>query len=87
VQEAYDRVWRTGLWYRLYECEVRGKIWRMIRAMYAHMVRVVIVDGQRTDPFPVDVGVSQAIGCKSLEHSSFLGRIEYMCNFKLIHAI
>ena len=33
VKAAYDRVWRTGLWHQLYQCGVRGKAWRMVRAM------------------------------------------------------
>jgi len=72
VKSAYDRVWRTGLWYRLFECGVRGKLWRMIRAMYAHMMRVVIVDGQRTDSFSVDVGVSQGSVLSPFLYSVFI---------------
>ena len=31
VKKAYDTVWRDGLWIRLWEEGVRGKMWRMKR--------------------------------------------------------
>jgi endonuclease/exonuclease/phosphatase family metal-dependent hydrolase len=72
VKSAYDRVWRTGLWHQLYECGVRGKTWRMIRAMYARMQRVALVDGQRSAPFPVQVGVSQGSVLSPFLYSVFI---------------
>ena len=33
VKKAYDRVWRDGLWKRLWESGVRGKMWRVVRGM------------------------------------------------------
>lgn len=72
VKSAYDRVWRTGLWYQLFQCGVRGKAWRMIRAMYNGMERVALVDGRRTSPFPVDVGVSQGSVLSPFLYSVFI---------------
>ena len=34
VKKAYDTVWRNGLWRRLWEEGVRGKMWRVIKGMY-----------------------------------------------------
>ena len=34
VQKAYDTVWRNGLWVKLWELGVRGKMWRVIKEMY-----------------------------------------------------
>ena len=34
VQKAYDSVWRNGLWFKLWEFGVRGKMWRVITRMY-----------------------------------------------------
>ena len=31
VKKAYDTVWRVGLWRRLWEDGVRGKMWRVVR--------------------------------------------------------
>ena len=72
VKSAYDRVWRTGLWHQLFMCGVRGKAWRMLRAMYAGMERSVLVDGQRTPHFPVNVGVSQGSVLSPFLYSVFI---------------
>src|SRR5690348_17141800 len=34
VKKAYDSVWRDGLWKRLWDAGVRGKMWRIIKNMY-----------------------------------------------------
>ncbi|MEP5445307.1 hypothetical protein, partial [Ekhidna sp.] len=33
VQKAYDTVWRNGLWKKLWEIGIRGKMWRMMKKM------------------------------------------------------
>ena len=30
VQKAYDTVWRDGLWMKLWDMGVKGRIWRVI---------------------------------------------------------
>ena len=72
AKSAYDRVWRTGLWHQLFQCGVRGRAWRMIRAMYDKMQRVALVDGQRTEMFPVEVGVSQGSVLSPFLYSVFI---------------
>ena len=80
VKSAYDRVWRTGLWHQLFTCGVRGRAWRMLRAMYAGMERSALVDGQRTSPFPVDVGVSQGSVLSPFLYSVFIDGL--VCRLK-----
>ena len=33
VKKAYDTVWHDGLWLKLWEMGVRGKVWRIIKQM------------------------------------------------------
>ena len=33
VQKAYDTVWRNGLWVKLWDLGVRGRMWRVIKRM------------------------------------------------------
>ena len=61
LRKAYDRVWRIGLWKRLWDEGIRGKIWRIIRNLYERTQSCVLVDDERTDFFDVEVGVRQ--GC------------------------
>ena len=61
VKKAYDTVWRDGLWKRLWEEGVRGKMWRMIKAMYRTVQSSVLVDGEQTEMFELNTGLRQ--GC------------------------
>ena len=61
VKKAYDTVWRDGLWIRLWEEGVRGKMWRMIREMYRTVQSSVLVDGEQTEMFELNTGVRH--GC------------------------
>ncbi len=36
IKKAYDTVWRDGLWAALWQRGVRGKMWRVIRVLWAH---------------------------------------------------
>ena len=57
VRKAYDRVWRDGLWKRLWDAGVRGKMWRVLRRMYEKVNSCVLVDGERTGWFETKMGV------------------------------
>ena len=61
IKRAYDVVWREALWERLWICGVRGKMWRVIRKLYAKTESCVLVEDQRTEWSRCDVGVRQ--GC------------------------
>ena len=61
IKRAYDVVWRDALWVRLWMCGVRGKMWRVIRKLYAKTESCVLVENQRTEWSRCDVGVRQ--GC------------------------
>ena len=34
MQKAYDIVWRDGLWLKLWDMGVKGKMWRVVKGMY-----------------------------------------------------
>ena len=33
IQKAYDSVWHNGLWYKLWDMGVKGRMWRVIKKM------------------------------------------------------
>ena len=61
VKKAFDRVFRAGLWKRLAEEGVRGKLWRVLKSIYETVESCVVIDGRLSDWFPIDTGVRQ--GC------------------------
>ena len=61
IKRAYDVVWREGLWERLWQCGMRGRMWRVIQRLYQKTVSCVVVDGEKTEWKRSEVGVRQ--GC------------------------
>ena len=53
VRKAYDTVWRNGLWYKLL---LAGKR-QMLRAMYANVVRRVVINGAQSGGASMEMGV------------------------------
>ena len=61
VAKAYDKVWRDGLWYKLWKAGIRGKMWRILRNIYRKVESSVLLGGNRTAWFLIEVGLRQ--GC------------------------
>jgi hypothetical protein len=47
VKKAYDTVWRDGMWKRLWDEGVRGRVWRVIKNMYSVVQSAVLVGKNR----------------------------------------
>ena len=54
-------VWRKGLWCRLWEVGVRGRLWRVLRTLYSRCEVAVRVGGEADDWYEEFVGVRE--GC------------------------
>ena len=61
IQKAYDRVWREGLWEKLAEYGISGKMWRVLRSIYENVESSVMLGGNNSRFFPINVGLRQ--GC------------------------
>ena len=61
VQKAFDTVWHDGLWCKLWELGIRGRMWRVIKNMYAITRSAVLLEGEKSKQFPIGQGVAQ--GC------------------------
>jgi len=61
IAKAYDKVWRDGLWYKLWKAGIRGKIWRTLKNIYQKVESSVLLGGNRTAWFDIQVGLRQ--GC------------------------
>ena len=61
IKKAYDTVFREGLWRRLWEAGVKGKMWRVLKNIYNKVESSVVVNGKRGEWFELHTGVRQ--GC------------------------
>ena len=69
AQKAYDTVWQDGLWLKLWDMGVKGKMWRVIKEMYEASKSAVYLEGEKSAEFRLEQGVAQ--GC-SLSFSVFI---------------
>ena len=66
LMHSYDTVWRNGLWVKLWELGVRGKMWRVIKEMYRVSRSAVLLDGECYE------GVAQGCSLSPILFSVFI---------------
>ena len=72
IQKAYDTVWHDGLWYKLWDMGVKGRMWRVIKKMYMSSRSAVLLEGEKSDSFNVDQGVAQGCSLSPILFSVFI---------------
>ena len=72
IQKAYDSVWRNGLWLTLWNMEVKGKMWRVIKTMYNSSRSAVLLEGEKSSTFSVEQGVAQGCSLSPILFSVFI---------------
>ena len=71
-QKAYDTVWHNGLWVKMWELGVRGKMWRVIKEMYSVSRSAVLLYGECSEAFDVQQGVAQGCSLSPILFSVFI---------------
>ena len=56
---AFDTIWRKALWKMMIAIGIDPKIVRIVEALYDDTECAVVIDGQLTERFSVDIGVRQ----------------------------
>ena len=51
IQKAYDSVWHDGLWYKLWDMGVKGRMWRVIKKNYESSKSAALLEGEKSDSF------------------------------------
>ena len=57
--KAFDSVWHQGLFYKLYQCGIRGFTYKAIVDLYTEMKSCVKYNGCTSEWFPVLQGTRQ----------------------------
>ena len=64
VKKAYDTVWRDGLWYKMWEMGIKGKLWRVARSLYANNRSCVFLEGKSSEFFQLIRGLPKVAHCR-----------------------
>ena len=64
--KAFDTVWRTGLWRKLQNCEIKGKCFKITYNMYNDIKSCVQYNGSQSELFPCLTVVRQEENLSSL---------------------
>ena len=59
LSKAYDRVWRKGLWAKLWSVGIKGKLLRLLMSTYSNPVLEVTINQVSSDPFQMADGLRQ----------------------------
>jgi hypothetical protein len=72
IRKAYDTVWQAGLFYKLKEKGVKGKMWRVLLDMFGKARSCVRVGGELSNMFDLMVGVGQGDPLSTLLFDVFI---------------
>ena len=84
LKQAFDRVWREGLWEKLVYHKIDGKCLHIIRKIYENIKSCVLVNNTKTEFFISNIGVRQGENLSPLLFIIFLNDLEEY--FKAHHA-
>ena len=73
---AFDSLWRAGLWRKLFDIGIKGKIFNVIRNMYSDIKSCISVNDQTSALFPSLSGVRQGENLSPILFSIYLNDIE-----------
>ena len=75
-KKAFDSIDRTSLWYKLIQNNIRGKVFRVIRNMYADLKSCVTNNNETSDFFKCNIGVRQGENLSPLLFALYLNDFE-----------
>ena len=75
-KKAFDSIDRTSLWYKLIQNNIRGKVFRVIRNMYANLKSCVVNNNETSDFFKCNIGVRQGENLSPLLFALYLNDFE-----------
>ena len=65
-------VWRDGMWLKLWDMGVKGRMWRVIKKVYEASRSTVLLKGEKSAMFSVEQGVAQGCSLSPILFSVFI---------------
>ena len=79
-KQAFDTVWRGGLWQKMFDSRINGKCFEIIKNMYSNIKSRISTAEGSTVFFPCQTGVRQGENLSPLLFSVFLNDLRhYLC--------
>ena len=76
LKQAFDRVWREGMWEKIAKYNINGKCLRVIKNIYKNIKSCVLINNKTTDFFISNIGVRQGENLSPLLFNLFLNDLE-----------
>ena len=75
-EKAFDKVWRNGLFHKLLNNSINGKMYNVILNMYKNIKSCISYNNSTSDYFPCEVGVRQGENLSPFLFALFLNDLE-----------
>ena len=75
VSKAFDTVWTNGLFYKLYEIGIRGRMWRLLYRAYKDFFCRVRIEGCVSEWYPMLTGIHQGGFLSLLKYTAFINEL------------
>ena len=72
VTKAFDGIWINGLFYRLHQLGIRGRIWRLLYKCYIDFTARVRIQGKFSRSYKMLCGIHQGGYLSSLKYIAFI---------------
>jgi hypothetical protein len=74
--QAFDKVWRAGLWHKLLQNNINGNFFKVIHSMYNNIKSCISHNGSLSSPFLSEIGVRQGENLSPVLFSLFLNDLQ-----------
>ena len=86
-KQAFDTVWRIGLWKKLLQENINGKCFRLIFNMYQGIKSKISTNGGSTSFFDCNIGVRQGENLSPILFTFYLNDLEKYLTFRKVNGI
>ena len=76
LKQAFDTIWRDGLWWKLVNFNINGKCFKLIKNMYSNIKSCLVVNGEQTEFFSCNVGLWQGENLSPFLFAVYLNDLE-----------